>query len=241
MQSRSNAVVFVITCLVLAAVLGCSVGSRIVSGPVPPTPTPTATRRPTFTPTGTNTPTPPSTPTFTPTPVPTQTPTEPATDTPVPKPPTPTPPPQQEAPPPPPPPTDTPIPAPPAPTDTPAPTTPFVGSVVTGFPNCGSTGVFGYVKDTGGNNVDGAHIRVWTDTWDGVWGKSRGDSFGIDGDRNFEVKIADAVVANTWHVAIVNGEESTETLSPVIDITSSQHCEGDGAVQWTKIDFTKHF
>ncbi len=116
--------------------------------------------------------------------------------------------------------------------------TPFVATIVGSFANCDNTGVFGFVRDANQAFVGDAYIRVWTDNWKGVWAKTNGDP-GKDEDRNYELQIADQAVAGTWHVAVVNGDNSTETLSPVVDVTGSQNCEGNGAVQWTKVDFTK--
>lgn len=242
MKQRPAAVVLLVTALLMVGILGCSVGRRIVKGPDPATATPTATRRPTYTPTAsptfapsatskpTNTATLVAPPTNTPEAAPAQTNTPvPPTRKPAPKPKAPAAPPTPTAP-----------PAPPPPTNTPAPSTPYVGKVATGFPNCGSTGIFGFVRDTSNRNVGDIHVRVWTDKWEGLWAKSTGDSFGNDGDRNFEIKIAEGVAPGSWHVAIVKEKKSEEMLSPIVEITSSEKCEGDGAVQWTKIEFTKY-
>lgn len=110
---------------------------------------------------------------------------------------------------------------------------------MTGFPNCGSTGVFGFMKDGAGNLVKDYYVHVWTDNWEGAWTKSKGEKFGNDGDRNFELPIAEVgVVAGSWHVAVTEGR-NMNLLSPVYEMVTTQHCEGDGAVQWTKMDFTK--
>jgi len=249
MKHGSTAIVLAITALIMLGILGCSVGRRIVKGPSSATATPTSTRRPTYTPTASPTFTPFATakPTNTATRVipPTNTPAPGATspqaasqaptNTPVPTQPKAAPKPKPPAPPP----TPTPLPAPPPPTNTPAPTTPYVGKIVTGFPNCGTTGVFGFVRDSGGHKIGDVRIRVWGDTWKGDWAKSSGSSFGNDGDRNYEFKIADAVAPGLWHVAVTDGKTET-MLSPSVDVTSSKNCEGDGAVQWTKVDFTKN-
>ena len=101
--------------------------------------------------------------------------------------------------------------------------------------------MFGHIRDTGGNNVVDAYIHAWTDNWEGVWTKSRGDNYGNDGDRNYELPIAEkGVVGGTWHVAVTEGRNLT-LLSPIYEITTSQNCEGDGAVQWTQMDFTKNY
>ena len=122
-----------------------------------------------------------------------------------------------------------------------------MGRIVTGFPNCGSTGIFGYVKDAGGGVVTDAYVHVWTDTWEGDWSKSKGATFGgaadkdDDNDRNYELAIAGVgVAAGSWHVAITDGRNLT-LLSPIYEITTSQNCEGDGAVQWVQVDFTKNY
>jgi hypothetical protein len=109
------------------------------------------------------------------------------------------------------------------------------------FPNCGTTGVFGFVRDQNRQNMKDVYVRIWTDNWKGIWAASSGSSFGNNKDRNYEVKVADGVVAGNWHVAVVKGKDSEKAISPVVDVTSSQNCEGSGAVQWTKVDFTKNF
>jgi hypothetical protein len=239
MKRYSAIIVIVVASLVMLGMLGCSVGRRIVKGANTPTSTPTATRRPTFTatvtatlsPLVTNTPMPSPTPQVPPTNTPV-----PVTDTPQPEPPTNTPKPA----PPPPPPTDTPVPQPAEPPPTPTPSTPYVGRIVSGFPNCGSTGLFGHIKDTGGGIVADINVHVWTDNWEGFWAKSKGETFGNDGDRNFELPIDLSVVGGSWHVAITEGE-NMELRSPIYEMTTTQHCEGDGAVQWTRLDFTKNY
>jgi hypothetical protein len=120
------------------------------------------------------------------------------------------------------------------------PSTPFVATIVGGVANCSTTGVFGFMRDAQKMFVKDAYVRVWTDKWEGVWAKTGGDP-GEGKDRNYELKIADKASAGTWHVAVVNGNDSTENLSPVVNVTSTQSCEGDGAVQWMKVDFTKQF
>jgi len=260
MKRHRNEIILLASGLALLSMLGCSVGRQIVKGPSTPTATPTATRRPTFTATASATPLPPVTntplPTDTPqvqaTTVPTNPPEVPPTDTPKPEPPTSTPKPAEaptQAPPPPPPPTDTPVPQPAAPPPTATPSTPYVARIVTGFPNCGSTGLFGYVKTAGGGLVSDVYLHVWTDTWDGEFAKSDDGTFGgdpdedDDNDRNYELPIAQVgVVGGSWHVAIVDDDEDDfKVLSPVYEITTSQNCEGDGAVQWVQVDFTKNY
>lgn len=257
MKRHSTVIIVLAGSLVILSMLGCSVGRQIVKGPNTPTATPTATRRPTFTATAsatplppmTNTPLPTNTPDVPPTATPTNTAEVPPTETPKPEPPTNTPKPTEppEPAPPPPPPTDTPVPEPAAPPPTATPSTPYVGRIVTGFPNCGSTGIFGYVKDAGGGVVTDAYVHVWTDTWEGDWSKSKGATFGgaadkdDDNDRNYELAIAGVgVAAGSWHVAITDGRNLT-LLSPIYEITTSQNCEGDGAVQWVHVDFTKNY
>jgi hypothetical protein len=101
--------------------------------------------------------------------------------------------------------------------------------------------VFGYIKDAGGGIVGDAYVHVWTDTWEGEWTKSDSETFGNDGDRNFDLPIAQTMVAaGSWHVAITEGE-NLDLRSPIYEVTTTQHCEGDGAVQWTRIDFTKNY
>jgi hypothetical protein len=244
-RKPNSTVIFVVSGLVMLTLLGCSVGRAIVKGPQAPTGTATATHRATFTATISPTPRPTATPTATSKATvaasPTLTAAAPAESATVARVrPQPAQPPAPTAP-------EVPAvaaPVPPA-AATAAPAapvgqanTPFAGAIVGSFPNCGTTGVFGFVRDTQQTFVTDVHIRIWTDTWKGVWVKSGGNP-GKDADRNYEAKIADQIVAGSWHVAVVKATDSTEVLSPIVEVTSSQNCEGNGAVQWTKVDFTK--
>ena len=239
MHRKPNSTVIVVVCgLVMLSLLGCSVGRAIVKGPQTPTATATATHRATFTATISPTPRPSATPTPTSKSTvaasPTYTAAAPAeSPTAARVRPQPTQPPPPAAP------AATPAPQPAATAAPPAQAkTPFVGAVVGSFPNCGTTGVFGFVRDTHQSFITDVHIRIWTDTWKGIWVKSGGNP-GKDKDRNYEAKIADQIASGSWHVAVVKAKDSTEVLSPIVEVTSSQNCEGNGAVQWTKVDFTK--
>lgn len=199
--------------------------TRTLTPSTTPTPsnTPTATPTPTYTPPPTDTPMPTLTPTNTATPRPTSTPTAMPT------------------------PTQKPAPAPtkqptPAPTSTPA--LPFTGTIVNGSPNCGTKGVWGYVKYASGNPFAGVTIGVWSDTWAGrVSGPSEADG-------KFTVLLND-VTAGEFMVAVVDadtcdtyGGESTadrcDHLSDPIKVTLFEiyECENEGTVQWSEVHFT---
>jgi hypothetical protein len=68
---------------------------------------------------------------------------------------------------------------------------------------------------------------VWdgTDRWKGAWAVTGGDP-------------GHGEATGVWHAAVVKGNNAG-ALSPVFDLNSTQRCEGNGAVEWTKVDFTK--
>lgn len=114
----------------------------------------------------------------------------------------------------------------------------FSGVVSDGLADCSSTGVFGFVRDREQQNIQDAFIRVWADDWRGRWAQSQAETFG-DGDRNYEIRVDDKVTAGSFHVALVKDIDSEESVSPVIDVITTDSCEGTGAVQWARVDFTK--
>jgi hypothetical protein len=194
-----------------------------------PSPTPTPSNTPTPMPTSTNTPLPTDTPT------PTQTPTNTATLQPTNTP--------TEAP------TATRKPALPptkqptrAPTNTPAP--PFTGAFVNSSTNCGTKGVWGYVKYASGAPFPGVMVGVWSNGWAGrVSGPSKADG-------KYEVLMND-VPAGEFQVAVVNADtcdrysgglaaDSCDRLSEPISVTLNEiwECESEGTVQWAEVLFT---
>ncbi|MEJ2208272.1 MAG: hypothetical protein P8129_04450 [Anaerolineae bacterium] len=246
--------VLVAALAVIAAMLACSAGSLISR--TEPTATPTKTPKPTFTVTSTPTNTP--IPTDTSTPTATWTPTPAATNTPIVYTATPTPPP-----------TDTPVPT-AAPTNTPKPTKKpskpkptatkapptsppptaapsyaFQGTITGGSVNCGTTGVKGKVKTRAGANYAGVTVAVWTDGWEGA--VSEPSDFG----GNWNVLLGPGTRAGTWYAAVV--DTSTCQTKPggwvhtgcthqsnIVTVTTTSHCEGEGAVQWPEIEFRQN-
>ena len=194
-----------------------------------PSPTPTPSNTPTPTPTSTSTPTPTDTPTPTQTPTntatlqPTNTPTKAPTATRKPVvPPTKQPP--------------------PAPTNTPAP--PFKGAVVGSSTNCGTKGVYGYVKTASGAPYPGVTVGVWSDAWPGRV------SAPAKADGKYEVLMND-VAAGEFKVAVVDADtcdrysgglaaNSCDRLAAPISVTLNEiwECENEGTVQWTEVLFT---
>ena len=196
--------------------------STYTPSPTPrPSNTPTPTAAPTNTPTPTDTPTP--TPTDTATPLPTSTPTKAPTATRKPAPP----------------PTKKP---PPAPTRIPAP--PFTGAVLNSSPNCGTKGIWGYVKHASGAPFSGVTVGVWSDAWAGrLSGPSKEDG-------KYEVLMND-VTASEFQIAVVKVDtcdtyygaltaNSCDRLSAPISFTLNEiwECEKEGTVQWVEVLYT---
>ena len=198
-----------------------------------PSPTPTATHTaiptalPSNTPPPTDSPTPTPTttpaPTDTATPEPTNTPTAKATNT------------RQPAPPP----TNT---ATPAPTNTPAP--PFSGAVVNSTQNCGTKGVWGYVKHQSGAPYPGVRIGVWSSAWAGRL------SAPAEADGKYTVDLNN-LPAGEFSVAVVEPDtcgtdggvpsaNRCDYLSSPITITLNEtwECENQGTVQWVEVLYT---
>jgi hypothetical protein len=181
------------------------------------TPMPTFTA--TATPTHTLTPTPTPRPSNTPTPTPTSTNT--STRKPAP------------------PPTKKP---PPAPTNTPAP--PFTGAVVNSTQNCGTKGVWGYVKHESGAPNPGVMVGVWSDAWAGRVSAPSEES------GKYTVLMND-VPAGEFMVAVVDAETcgtyggfltaaSCDHLSKPISVALNEiwECEDEGTIQWAEVLFT---
>jgi hypothetical protein len=188
-----------------------------------PSNTPTPTPIPTDTPQPTNTPTPTQTPTDTATPLPTSTPTAAPTSTRKPAPP----------------PTKKP---PPAPTNTPAP--PFTGAVVNSTQNCGTKGVWGYVKHESGAPNPGVMVGVWSDAWAGRVSAPSEES------GKYTVLMND-VPAGEFMVAVVDADTcgtyggfltaaSCDHLSKPISVALNEiwECEDEGTIQWVEVLYT---
>ena len=183
-----------------------------VTGPTwTPSPTPTRTN----TPTATATWTPSATPTNTPTQTPTWTPTATSTNTPLP-------------------PTNTPKPKPRPPTATPTPwpyyySYPGGDYLGGGRPNCGWTGVWGYVVGTNGlaepnvqmrfGNAQGYRADMWTDVNGTYW-----------------FKISDSPTAGKWFVRVFKGGQAR---SQQFWFETNAGCSGPYSLQEFRIDW-KH-
>lgn len=263
--ARNRLVIIIVSVAIVAAMLACG-GVPLLSRNDDPTATPTKTPKPTFTmtltPTSTPVPTDTPLPTNTPTPVtPTVTPEVqtatftpvPPTETPVPAtltptftpvPPTNTPKPKPTSPPKPKP-TNTPN-QPKPPTNTPAPSYPFRGTIAGGSVNCGTTGIRGWVTNSGGTGISGFHVGVWTDGWDGAVSNAS------DGTGYWDVFLHSGARPGTWYAAVVDrstcpGDETRgykavgcKILSNKMVLTTTAHCEGEGAVQWPEVVFAQN-
>ena len=198
-----------------------------------PSPTPLPSNTPTNTPMATNTPL------FTNTPLPTDTPaaTLTATNTALPPPtaiPMATPKPTRK-------------PAPkPAKTPTPQPTKPpvlpFTAAIVRGYTQCGGyRGVTGFVRHANGSPYPGVAIGVWGDVWQGRVAVSEASG-------KFELSLSDVPVGK-YKVAAVRLETcgqrdglptavDCKRVSNVVEVTTTDKCEGAGANQVTEVKFT---
>jgi hypothetical protein len=200
-----------------------------------PTDTPTPTDTATPTPEATNTP---IVYTATPTPLPTDTPLP--TNTPVPptNTPRPTARPQPK-------PTQKPT-AKPQPTNPPQPSYAFQGSITGGTVNCGTTGIKGKILTSSGANMAGVTVAVWTDGWEGT--VSNASDIG----GNWDVFLQMGPYPATWYAAVVKAEScqpkqpdghtamGCERQSNVLTLTTTSHCEGEGAVQWPEVQFRQN-
>ena len=262
MSNRMIILIAVVAVVVIGVVAIGTIVALLASGPLDlisssgPTSTPTKTPKPTYTvtltptetPIPTDTPTP--TATFTPTPLATNTPivytatpTPTPTDTPVPTatpvPPTRTPRPQPTKP------KATATKAPP--TNTPAPAYAFTGSITGGTPNCGTTGIKGKIKTRTGANMAGVTVAVWADGWEGK--VSNPSDIG----GNWDMLLQVTAYPGTWYAAVVKAEscqelpggvgwtaQGCERQSNVLTLTTTAHCEGEGAVQWPEVQFQQN-
>lgn len=123
-----------------------------------------------------------------------------------------------------------------SPTATPAPTTPppthyqyRLGRPVTCTPNCGSTGVKGFVYDVTANYASGLIVKVWADEW--CCGEKE------TGHAPYEILLSPGPRAGHWYVAVYSHDGSAQ-LSDLIEIETDgwESCESSGC-QWAEVDF----
>lgn len=127
------------------------------------------------------------------------------------------------------------------PTSTPV--LPFTGSVLGSTPNCGTMGVWGYVKIENGSPYPGVIIGVWTDAWDGRV------SAPSEADGKYTVLLTD-LPAGTFRVAVVDvgtcslhdgvpTARGCDRLSEPVEVTLdyTYECENEGTVQWSEVHF----
>ncbi len=251
---RNRVVVLVVAVVMIAGLLACGTGGLLSR--TEPTATPTKTPKPTFTVTLTPTETP--IPTDTPTPTDTATPTPLATNTPIvytatptplptdtplptntPVPPTNTPRPRPRA-------TSTPTPK-PKPTNTPAPQYELRLVDQRGWPNCGSTGVKVYFKQSNGSIYPGVQFALYAGGCVGVSNRANL----ADGSTDFQIW-PNGARPGTWEVqAVETSDGSTgaagcgkivKVLSPVVQFqTTDKPCEPDSSgVQWMHLTFQEN-
>jgi hypothetical protein len=115
--------------------------------------------------------------------------------------------------------------------------------VVGNWPNCGTKGVWGFVKAASGSPYPGVRVGVWSDDWAGrVSGPAEADG-------KYTVLLND-VPAGTFKVAVVNADtcgtyagfltaDRCDHLSKPIEVTLNEiyECENEGTVQWSQVDY----
>jgi hypothetical protein len=253
MDRTKNRVAITIAVIVVAAgLLACGTGG-LIGRQEEPSATPTKTPKPTFT----STLTPSVTPIPTDTPLPTDTPspmpptntpiimtatfTPSSTATPSPEPPTNTPAPTKK-------PTSKPKPTatktrtPAPPTNTPKPTFAWTGTITSQLPNCGTTQAQGFTLAQNGGLAGDIWVHYWADSL-GFWAKSDwvgkgGDTPWLGDERNWDALIGPGVRPGTWHVCVVDKNNSSTCQSNTVDAVFNSNC--DTGVQIVNITFRKN-
>lgn len=114
-------------------------------------------------------------------------------------------------------------------------TGPYSGRVVQTFTNCGLTQVFGTVVDANGNQQSGVNVRLWWpngETYSAVSGQYNPS----DTNKNsWDFSLRNGPVANTWYVAIEQGQGGALLSEPVAVQTSATCNAGDANV--VKVEF----
>lgn len=139
-------------------------------------------------------------------------------------------------------PTNTPAPPPAAaPTATPTPQFQYTGSVGEIYPNCGSTGILGIVRDKSGNIKGLVTVRVWAEGWDGATTFTSGGL--TDWNKNYDFLLDVMPKAGTWYVAMVVLDEAGNVIrnvSNTVTVNTTANCQGEGAAQWIQVNFNEN-
>jgi hypothetical protein len=92
----------------------------------------------------------------------------------------------------------------------------------------------------------GIYVAVWTDGWEGTVSNPS------DGIGNWDVFLQMGAYPGTWYAAVVKVDTcqprnpsgykamGCEHQSDILTLTTTAHCEGDGAVQWPEIQFRQN-
>lgn len=102
------------------------------------------------------------------------------------------------------------------------------------YKNCGTTYVYGKVKDQAGNPVNGISVRSWND-WGNVFISGSGSGGREAG--YWDRIIGSGVRAGTWYAAVIDGAGTIS--SPVAVYTFTDSC-AEGGIQQIELDFIQN-
>jgi hypothetical protein len=101
------------------------------------------------------------------------------------------------------------------------------------FPNCGTTYMYGYTRNSSGNAVGGMTIHSWNDY-------SGNDNYvSTDSNGRWTRVIHAGPQAGKWYVALVDG--SHNQASDIVTVNFTSNCAANsGPVQEVEVDFQSH-
>lgn len=121
-------------------------------------------------------------------------------------------------------------------TPTPRPVTPgypWYVSGMQGWPNCGTTYIYAYVRDANGNGVNGMTLKSWND-YGNVYIASTRNYNGHDG--YWDRVVGPGVRAGRWYVVLIDGAGNQSSDVATVNFTGS--CDPNaGNVQEAEVDF----
>jgi hypothetical protein len=123
----------------------------------------------------------------------------------------------------------------PAPAPAPAPTTNWYwnSTNVQGWPNCGTTYMYAWVRNAAGQGVNGMTLKSWNDYGNVYIASTKNDN---GGDGYWDRIVHAGVQAGTWYVEIIDG--SGNQASNVVTVNFTGSCAANaGNVQEVEIDF----
>lgn len=113
---------------------------------------------------------------------------------------------------------------------------PWAVSNVTNYPNCGTTYMFGYARDAGGNGVNGLAIKSWND-YGNYYTAGTSNYNGKDG--YWDRVIGSGVRAGKWYVQVVDGAGNPASAVQVVNFSGSCDPSTNPANQ-VEVDFQAH-